>query len=615
MGKWIALFLVICLCTSQASLSAACPDVCQCRPEGRGLLVECQGGDLPSIMAELPHNTAQLIVQGLTASHVLNKSHLGQRQLPITKLAITNSALQDLESSTFATLTSLQELDLSQNDLKTIAEDAFAGLSGLHLLNLSSNRIADLDLILVPLVSLRELDISYNHIAGLKPSALKSQSSLTSLHLNGNQLRSLNGDAFVSLTLLTHLTARSCNLYFVNDDMFEAIPRITVLDLGDNRLSKFPTTVAFSKLQQLRDLYLDNNELLKLHSSQFADLNLRFLSLARNRLIELRDDALKGLMVEELDLSENKLQQVTAEALRPVASLLTRLSLAHNPIRQFDTNTFSALTQLEVLNISACSLNHLHADIFKGLYRLNKLDISWNRLQNLSDDMIDVFNEIHKVSLQQNDWFCDCHIQPFRDWLRSSRSKHKLFCEPRVLVDHCGSDSLRCTSPDNLAGRRVSLLDNSELENCGAGAAKAGLPMATQVGIVLACLVFSLSVLLVTLYLWRRGRTRKGLKRIFLKRRKPDSHEEQDEDDEKIDPLEGCDIASLKESHRSFVFRHYFDQLVTDPKLLSRPSVSQPPSESQHLTQQRDSMYSSNPSLYETSHNSHSVVVGIESAV
>ncbi|KAK7504541.1 hypothetical protein BaRGS_00004027 [Batillaria attramentaria] len=607
---FVAFLLVIC---TRAADQDVCTDNCMCKPEGRGLLVTCEGGNLATIMDSVPHNTARLMIQKLTTTHVLNKTHFGQRDLPITKLSITHSALQDVESAAFAALISLQELDLSENDIKTIAADAFSGLSGLHFLKLSSNRLAELGTMLTPLVSLQELDVSDNHIADLPPSALQSQSSITSLRLDGNQLRSLKGSAFTSLTLLTHLKVRNCNLFYVNEDLFEAIPRITVLDLGGNRLSRFPNSVAFSRLQQLRELYLDNNELLKLHPSQFADLNLRSLSLSGNRLIELPDDALKGLLVEDLDLSENKLQHISGDALKPLASLLTRLTIAYNPIRHLNANIFSSLHQLEFLNISSCSLSTLPAKMFSNLYSLHRLDISWNRLQNISEDLIDVFDRISKVNLQQNDLLCDCHIRPLRDWLRSTKSGHKLYCIPGSYGQYCGS--LRCTSPENLAGRRVALLDNSELEDCGAGSVQAKLPAATQVGIVMACLVVALSVLVITLYLWRRGRTRKGLKRIIFKpRRKRDSHDDEDEENEKIDPLADVDNDSLKESHRSFVFRHYFDQMVTDPKLLSRPSVSQPPSESQ-LQTQRDSMYSSNPSLYETSHNSHSIVVGIESAV
>ena len=614
--SWRMLLLVVGLSLFQPGV--ACPESCQCAQEGRGQRVEClQGGNLPTIMANLPHNAARLIIHGLTSTHTLRQADLEQSQTPssILRLTITNSALQEVEGSVFATLTSLQDLDLSGNNIRSIAVNAFEGLSSLRLLNLSSNHIVDLGSVLDPLVSLRNLDISYNYIGELQPTTFQMQSSLSYLRLDGNKFRSLKKAPFQTLAFLSELRVRDCGIFFISEDFFSAIGRITLLDLGNNRLSNFPSSTAFSELRQLKHLYIDDNQLLKLQPSQFADLSLLTLSLARNRISSIPINALIGLTVEDLDLSENKLLELKGESLQPIALHLATLNVAYNPIRVLHPHTFEGLRLLETLNISACSLTSLPAETFSHLYNLRKLDASWNHLQNISADLIKIFNRLAVVNLQQNSWHCDCHIIPFRDWLKSSRSLHKLYCLPGRHSKDCSD--LKCSSPDQLVGKQISNLIDSQVEKCGMSAAKAGLPVPIQISIVLACLLFSLGMLLVTMYLWRRGRTKKRLKHmVFQKKRKPDSHDEDVEENEKIDPFENCDNESLKESHRSFVFRHYFDQMVTDPKLLEPTSPSQmAPSESQALHPQQDSLYSSNPSLYETSHNSHSIVVGIESTV
>ena len=614
---WGVLLLVAAL-ASLLQPGATCPDSCQCRQEGRGQRVDChQGGDLPYIMANLPHNTARLVIQGLTSTHTLQQADMQRSETPssILRLAITNSALQDVEGSVFTAMTSLQDLDLSGNSIRSIAAGAFEGLSSLRLLNLSSNHIVDLGSALAPLVSLQHLDVSYNYIGELQPTTFQMQSSLSYLRLDGNKFRSLKLAPFQPLAFLSELRVRDCGIFLVTEDFFSAIGRISLLDLGNNRLSNFPSSTAFSELRQLKHLYIDDNQLLKLHSSQFADLSLLTLSLARNRISTIPTNALIGLTVEDLDLSENKLLELKGESLQPIAPHLATLNVANNPIRVLHPHTFEGLRLLETLNISACSLTNLPAETFSHLYNLRKLDASWNHLQNISADLIKIFNRLAVVNLQQNSWHCDCHIVPFRDWLKLSRSLHKLYCLPGRHFKDCSD--LKCTSPDLLVGKLISNLVDSQVERCSVGADKAGLPVPIQISIVLACLLFSLGMLLVTMYLWRRGRTRKRLKRIvFQKKRKADSHEEDEEENEKIDPFVDCDNDSLKESHRSFVFRNYFDRMVTDPKLLEPTSPSQvAPSESQAMPLQQDSVYSSNPSLYETSHNSHSIVVGIESTV
>nr|KAG5712248.1 hypothetical protein BaRGS_014598 [Batillaria attramentaria] len=115
------------------------------------------------------------MIQKLTTTHVLNKTHFGQRDLPITKLSITHSALQDVESAAFAALISLQELDLS-----LLVED----------LDLSENKL--------------------QHISGdaLKPLA----SLLTRLTIAYNPIRHLNANIFSSLHQLEFLNISSCSL-------------------------------------------------------------------------------------------------------------------------------------------------------------------------------------------------------------------------------------------------------------------------------------------------------------------------------------------------------------------------------------------------------------------
>ncbi|XP_076470275.1 podocan-like [Babylonia areolata] len=616
--KGLALLGVVALCC--VVTATACPDKCRCDPEGRGQRVRCSGGHLSSLLVGLPHNTARLLMDSVTSKQTLGHADLERAPRSLIHLTITNSALQVVEDSAFSpSLTSLQVLDLSKNSIRSIAGGAFTGLSSLRFLNLSGNQLSDVGSALEPLVSLRQLDLGHNFLSELRPAAVQSLSSLSTLCLDGNHFRSLTGGTFQHLAFLSELRIRGCGVSSISEDFFASITRVKLLDLGSNRLKVFPSSTKFSELRQLKHLYLDDNELLKLHPHQFSELSLLTLSLAHNRISSVPADALSGLTVENLDLSENKLLELRGECLQPVAQHLAVLNVANNPIRVLQPNAFEGLRLLDTLNISACSLTVLPAETFSGLYSLRRLDASWNHVQNVSEDLVKVFDRLVTINLYHNAWHCDCHIAPFRNWLRSRRSAHKLHCLPgQDQDDDCSA--LRCASPDKLAGKLISSLLDSDLERCSGGGGKGGLPVPVQISIVLACLLFSLGMLLLTLYLWRRGRTRKELKQMFQKKkRRPDSRIEEvaEEDQDKIAPFVDCDNESLKESHRSFVFRHYFDQMVTDPKLLEPTSPSQvAPSEARvGFAAQKDSVYSSDPALYEASHNSHSIVVGIESTV
>lgn len=573
----------------------------------------CRGGELASIFAQLPHNAVILVLDNLATIQSVGPANLTWNQsmpVPVTRMSLTESSLQEVEGSAFEAFTTLQDLDLSQNKLHIIDALAFLGLSSLRTLNLSRNRISDIGMLLKPLVSLQQLDLSYNAIMELQPDTFSSQTSLSYLRLDGNQLLSLEGMPLQPLTFLTHLSCRACSLSSVKYDLFAAIPRVNNLDLGENRLTQLPSFVQLSDMKYLKYLFLDNNSITTLLDSQFADLTLTFLGLSGNLISEIPSKAFEGLSLEQLDLSQNRLAKVTNSLFFVGPKGLMSLNLAHNPIQEFEPLGFQGLHSLETLNLSSCSLTTLNPGLLHELHNLRKLDISWNNLQSVSEDDIAIFDRLVIVNLSKNNWNCDCSIKSLRDWLRGKRSLYKLYCAPGRRTKDCAEPL--CSTPESFSEQPISLLEDSEIQECTVlSAPTAPLPTAAQAGIVVACLFFSLGMLVLTVYLWRRGHTRKKLVRVISKRRSRKTNESRldDEENEKISPFQDCDNKSLKESHRSFVFNHYFEKMVTDPKLLSRTSSSQPPSEGQA---QEDSMYSSNPSLYDRSHN---IVVAIESTV
>ena len=533
----------------------------------------------------------------------------------VLQLTIRNSSLRKIGDFTFAhAFTSLVYLDLSGNNIGAISSKAFLHLSRLQYLNLSGNRITTLGSCLRPLVSLQRLDISDNSLAELNPESFNFLSSLSVFYISYNRINILSGGVFHSFSFLSEFRARHCEIYTISDDFYKTLSHIRTLDLGQNHVSSLPSSEVFGSLHALRFLFLDGNELNFLGPSQFSGLRLLRLSLAGNGIRRLSRQTFDGLTVENLDMSQNRLQSLSRLWLSPVAAHLTSLNLAHNPLRHLNGDVFEDLSLLEALNISACSISYLPSDVFLGLYSLRRLDTSVNHLQNISADMLKVFNRLAKVNLHHNLWHCNCHIKAFSDWLSSPVSAEKLECSASNHPEGCANMS--CLSPEKFFGKPVSSVFDTDMEVCVDDFGKSVLPTSVQIVIVLSCLLFALGLLLVTMYLWRRGRTRKVLHRLFLRQKctRDGHHNEGSEGEtERMDPFKDCDNESLRESHASFVFRHYFDHMVTDPKLLEPTS----PSLGGHSTcHKNDSVYSSSPSLYEASHNSHCVVVvGMESSV
>lgn len=124
----------------------------------------------------------------------LNHNPLGHfqlRQLPslmnLTTLQMrdTQRTLNNIPSS-LETLTNLQELDLSQNNLPRVP-DALYSLSNLRRLNLSDNQITELSTAIELWTRLETLNVSRNKLSAI-PAALCKIFTLRRLYLNDNEL-------------------------------------------------------------------------------------------------------------------------------------------------------------------------------------------------------------------------------------------------------------------------------------------------------------------------------------------------------------------------------------------------------------------------------------------
>ncbi|XP_022317949.2 protein flightless-1 homolog isoform X3 [Crassostrea virginica] len=117
--------------------------------------------------------------------------HAQLRQLPALvaletlQMRNTQRTLANFPSG-LDTLSNLQDIDLSGNDLPRVPETLYK-LTAIKRLNLSSNQISELSLVIDTWVNLETLNLSRNNLTAL-PSSLHKLSSLKKLYLNSNKL-------------------------------------------------------------------------------------------------------------------------------------------------------------------------------------------------------------------------------------------------------------------------------------------------------------------------------------------------------------------------------------------------------------------------------------------
>ncbi|XP_060063340.1 protein flightless-1 homolog [Ylistrum balloti] len=117
--------------------------------------------------------------------------HAQLRQLPAL-LSLQTLHMRDTQRtlanfpSGLDTLTNLQDVDLSNNDLPRVPETLYK-VSSLKRLNLSGNQITELSLVIDTWIHLETLNLSRNKLTAL-PSSLHKLASLKKLYLNSNLL-------------------------------------------------------------------------------------------------------------------------------------------------------------------------------------------------------------------------------------------------------------------------------------------------------------------------------------------------------------------------------------------------------------------------------------------
>ncbi|KAG9481757.1 leucine-rich repeat transmembrane protein FLRT2 [Eleutherodactylus coqui] len=263
---------------------------------------------------------------------------------------------------------------------------------------------------------------------------------VTVLYLHNNQINNAGFPAELHNVQSVH----TVYLYGNQLDEFPMnLPKnVKVLHLQENNIQTI-SRVALAQLLKLEELHLDDNSIstVGVEDGAFREaVSLKLLFLSKNHLSSVPVGLPFGL--QELRLDENRIARISDQAFQNLTglerlildgNLLTNKGIAdgtfsHLPkLREFSMvrNSLTSPptdlqgTYLVKLNLQDNQINHIPVSAFAKLHKLERLDISNNRLQLLVKGVFDNLTNLKQLTARNNPWYCDCSIRWVTEWLKS----------------------------------------------------------------------------------------------------------------------------------------------------------------------------------------------------
>ena len=269
----------------------------------------------------------------------------------LEQLSLTYSPQLTGQIPDLSGLTSLQQLNLTGNQLTGEIPDWLDSLTALTLVVLSGNQLEGSIPNLSGLTSLQQLNLTGNQLTGAIPDSLGSLTVLTQVALNENQLTGAIPDSLGSLTALTRLFLNQNELTGAIPDSLGSLTALDLLNLSQNELTgEIPDSLG--SLTALEFLDLSQNQLTGEIPDSLDNLSsLEQLDLRKNGLTGAIPDLRNLTSLERLYLDENQLTGEIPTWLDDLTAL-RRLSLAGNQLTGEIPDSLDNIISLELLNLN-----------------------------------------------------------------------------------------------------------------------------------------------------------------------------------------------------------------------------------------------------------------------
>lgn len=306
----------------------------------------------------------------------------------IWEIDLSANHIGKLNHSTLEGFKNLQFFYLNDANLTEFNFDAIKSPQKLWWLDISNNNLKYLNNIslLANFTALYRFNIAGNRLENT-PEIIQhlNSTAIERLNLAGNFLGKLNATTFQRFTELEVLHLNATDLAFSDENPFEALEHLEVLDISQNNLENANFTILTTTLNRLRYFYASHCRIKNI-----------------SEIIELLGRSLKGL-----DLSGNVIGTLNAQLFKQF-DYLQVLNLRNAHILNIDCSDFDVAESrppLSILDLSHNQLQEIDQEFLsKGLVSIN---LEGNKLTKFNFNFTQQrFGDLDSLAISNNQFQC-----------------------------------------------------------------------------------------------------------------------------------------------------------------------------------------------------------------
>lgn len=280
----------------------------------------------------------------------------------------------------------------------------------------------------------------------LKFGAFNSSCNIEQLYVS-KRLNDIEQDSFYCLNNLRYLKLWGNIIKVIRHKAFSQLQRLDVLDLQENSVENLAH--GFCKDSAIREINLSSNKLTNIQVDMLNSPTFERIILAHNQISFIAPNAFDGALLF-LDLSHNFMETIDPNAFGNQRNI-RELDLSHNKIQNLDKRL--AMESLEFLDVSHNEIREIQAEVFKDMASLQRLHLNNNRLKSFPPGLLSgldlkVFHihrnrltglhepglaRLDEVSIGANPWKCSCLLQILQ--FINEHNINQLKCDSEFISD------------------------------------------------------------------------------------------------------------------------------------------------------------------------------------